>query len=661
MKTTKKLLISIFFMFLFIILTTIKSNASSNLHLKELAFDASINTDGSINVTETWDIEIEETNTLFKTFKTDMSKYSDITNVQVSEITNGSTRNFTKINTLMYHVTKDSYYGMINDDGNFEIAWGVGLDDSSATKKYQISYTVEDAVAKYNDYAELYWQFVGSDFEINADKITGTITLPSQAPSKDEIKVWGHTEDLNGEIYVTDLDKISFELDGFNSGRYVEIRTLFPTSMIVSTSRTHDADILEYVIDEETEWANEANARRARRDATNFLITLVVVIVCVLLSVFSILRAIKQANKFKGKTKYKPTQELEYYRDLPRENATPAQSLYVYFETKSGIADNDIGKVVSATLLNLNLKKHLEFQVEKEKNKEKITMKILNADTKDLSADEKVVFEFLQKACKDNNEITVKEFEKYIKRTSTTDILALKTNINGQTKRELIKQQIYDAEQEKVYKDQSSQTTIYALIIFFAIFAIAFTSEFLNVFGYIGIFGLIVCQVIAIVINSRTLKKINVYTQKGIDEREMWRGLKKYMEDFSMLDKREVPEIAIWEHFLVFATAFGIADKVLKQLKVVYPNIENDLNVNTYTCMYFMMNTNFSSSFSNAISTSMSSAYTSASGGGGGFSGGGGGGRWPEVGEEVDKPSLLSFFEIFVKTIDLELTLRDIL
>ena len=128
-----------------------------------------------------------------------------------------------------------------------------------------------------------------------------------------------------------------------------------------------------------------------------------------------------------------------------------------------------------------------------------------------------------------------------------------------------------------------------------------------------------------------------------------------------MLDKREVPEIAIWEHFLVFATAFGIADKVLKQLKVVYPNIENDLNVNTYTYMYFMMNTNFSSSFSNAISTSMSSAYTSASGGGGGFSGGGGGGRWPEVGEEVDKPSLLSFFEFFVKTIDLELTLRDII
>ena len=661
MKTVKKLLISISFIFLFIILTTIKSNASSNLHLNELTFNANINADGSMNVTETWDIEIKDTNTLFKTFKTDISKYSDITNVQVSEITNGSTRNFTKINTLMYHVTKDSYYGMINDDGNFEIAWGVGLDDSSATKEYQISYTVEDAITKYSDYAELYWQFVGSDFEINADKITGTITLPSQAQTKDDIKVWGHTEDLNGEIYITNLDKISFELDGFNSGRYVEIRTLFPTSMIVSTSRIHDVDILNDVIEEETVWANEANSRRARRDATNFLVTLVVVIACILLSVFSILRAIKQANRFKGKSKYKPTQKIEYYRDLPRKNATPAQSLYVYFETKNGVADNDIGKVVSATLLNLNLKKHIEFQVEKDKNKEKITIKILSTDTKNLSADEKVIFEFLQKACKDSNEITVKEFEKYIRRSSTTDILALKTYINGQTKKELINQQIYDAEQEKVYKNQSAQTTIYVIIIFIAIFAIAFTTEFLNMFGYVAILGLIVCQVIAIIINSKTLNKINVYTQKGIDEKEMWRGLKKYMEDFSMLDKREVPEIAIWEHFLVFATAFGIADKVLKQLKVVYPNIENDLNVNTYTYMYLMMNTNFSSSFSNAISTSMSSAYTSASGGGGGFSGGGGGGRWPEVGEEVDRPSLLSFFGFFVKTIDLELTLRDIL
>lgn len=623
MKFIKKLLIGLSFIFLFLIILSIESNASSNLLLNNLDFSAFINSDGSMDVVETWDIEIEDTNTLFKTFKTDSDKYSDITNVQVKDITNGINKKFTNINSLMYHVTKDCYYEMINDDGNFEIAWGVGLDSSSATKRYEISYTVQDVISKYNDYAQLYWQFIGSDFEIDARKITGTITLPGQVKSKDEIKVWGHTEDLNGEIYVTDLNEIKFELNRFNSGRYVEIRTLFPTTLITSSTRTSDRNILNNVVEEETVWANEANERRSRRDATNLITTIIVLVICIVLAIYCIRRSIKASNKLKGIKKYTPSQELEYFRDLPRKEATPAQALYVYKETISGFADIDIGKIVSSTLLNLNLKKYIDFKVEKEKSKEKITIKIINTDITNLSEDEKVIFEFLKNACKDSNEITVKDFEKYIKRSSTTKIISLKNDINSKTKKELINQNIYDIEQEKVYKKYQTENTIYYIIIFFAIFSIAFLSEFLKILGYISIFGLIICEIISIIINYKSLKKINVYTQKGIDEKEMWKGLKKYMEDFSMLDKREVPEIIIWEHFLVFATVFGIAEKVLKQLKIVYPDIDKNLDINTYTYMYLMMNTNFSSSFTNAINTSMSSAYSSASGGGGGFSGGG--------------------------------------
>ena len=139
MNKTKKILITLTFLILFIILGNNKSNAGS-LYLNDLDFNAQINQDGSMNVTETWDISISETNTLFKTFKTDKSKYTSITNVQVSEITGGTEKKFTGVNSLMYHVTKDCYYGLTNSDGNFEIAWGVGLDDSSATKKYKISY-----------------------------------------------------------------------------------------------------------------------------------------------------------------------------------------------------------------------------------------------------------------------------------------------------------------------------------------------------------------------------------------------------------------------------------------------------------------------------------------------------------------------------------------
>ena len=632
MKIIKRSFITLFFISIFLLALSIKSNASSDLLLNSIDFQADISTDGSMKVTETWDIQIEDTNTLYKTFKTDSGKYSDITNVKVKEITDGINKNFREINTLMYHVTKDCYYGMINDDGNFEIAWGVGLDSSSDTRKYEISYTVKDAISKHNDYAQLYWQFIGDDFEVNAKKVTGTITLPEPAENKDEIKVWGHTEDLNGEIYVTDLDKISFELDGFNAGRYVEIRTLFPTDMIIYSGRTSNDNILEDVIDEETVWANEANARRTKRDTINLLVTIITITICIILAIYSIKKALKNSKKLKDFEEYKPAQELKYFRELPRKDATPAQALHVFKETVVGFADAEIGRVVSATLLDLNLKKYIEFKVEKEKNKEKISMKITNTDTINLSKDELVVFKFLKKACKDENEITVKDFQKYIKGSSRTTILGLKQDLNYKTKEELIEKEPFNTEKEKMYKKHKGENVTYTTIIYFVIFALIVIPQFINLISCIGIIGLIICEIIAIIINSKSLHKINVYTQKGIDEKEMWKGLKKYMEDFSMLDKREVPEIAIWEHFLVFATAFGIANKVLKQLKVVYPDLENNLDINTYTYMYLMMNTDFSSSFSNAISTSMSSAYSSASGGGGGFSGGGraeaGGRRW---------------------------------
>ena len=620
----KKLIFFLLLFILFIILGNITSNASSDLFLNYLTFDVNVNTDGSMDVTETWDIDIEDTNTLFKTFKTDSTKYSDISNVKVVETTNGINRPFREINTIMYHVTENCYYGKINSDGNFEIAWGVGMDNSSGDRKYQITYTVEDAIAKYNDYAELYWQFVGDDFEIDARSVSGTITLPQSAVSKDEIKVWGHTEDLNGEIYTTNLDTIQFNLDGFNSGRYVEIRTLFPTEMITSSARTKNVDILDSVIEEETVWANEANAKRARRDTINIVIIVVAYSIALLVSILCIRKAIKIYNEQKGNRAYVPEQELKYFRELPRQDATPAQAVKVLYIK---ILPNILGRIVSATLLDLNLKRYIDFKIEKEKKKEKITIEILNENSSDLPKDEKIIFDFLKDACEGNNQITVKEFKKYIEKVPPSKIQGFKNNVDLRTKEELISLGIHDKEQEKIYKKYSSSTSLFITILFFTIFITAIMISEVNtiVIGASAI--VIISTIISMIMVGKAKKKVNIYTQKGVDEREKWKGLIKYMEDFSMLDEKEVPDIVLWEHFLVYATAFGIAEKVLKQLKVVYPDLEQNLDVNTYTYMHIMLHTNFSSSFSNVISTSMSSAYSSATGGGGGFSGGGGGGR----------------------------------
>ena len=83
----KKILTIIIISLIIIIFSGTKSEAS--LYLENLDFTAQLNEDGSMDVVETWDISVSETNTLYKTFKKDKTKYSGITNISVEEITKG--------------------------------------------------------------------------------------------------------------------------------------------------------------------------------------------------------------------------------------------------------------------------------------------------------------------------------------------------------------------------------------------------------------------------------------------------------------------------------------------------------------------------------------------------------------------------------------------
>lgn len=627
----KKVWITIFFASLFILLGTFQNKALGYLYLNNLDFDVQINEDASMDVTETWDIDIEETNTLFKTFKTDSTKYSGISNVNVVEVTSGIENNFEKINKLMYHVTKNCYYGMKNSDGDFEIAWGVGLDNDSGTRRYKISYTVEDAIGKYSDYAELYWQFVGKDFEVDAREITGKIRLPANVEIKDDIKVWGHTEDLNGEIYATSLNTIEFEINKFRSGRYVEVRSLFPTELIAYSNRTKSSNILDEAIKQETKWANEANLRRERRENLRKGATVLFAVIDILLSYIFLRKARGAFDKAKTTEEPHQTIDVNYFREIPRKNATPSQAVYAYKKTVIPFSSQEIGKVFSAILLDLSLKKHIEFHQDAKKN---ITIRILEKNPDELNLSEKKVLDFIEIAVGQNREITAKELEKYMKH-HPTKIETIKTDIENESQKELINNGLYSKEREKERTKYASASFGYVgVILFLAIFASIISFEFIPAkFVLIGMAVLIFTAILNIIAVSKVYKKLNPFTDKGFDESAMWKGLKKYMEDFSLLKEREVPELAIWEEFLVYATAFGIADKVLKQLKIVYKDIYQNMDTNSYSYMYFMMNTNFSSSFSDAISSSVASSYTSTlssgSGSGGGFSGGGGfgGGR----------------------------------
>lgn len=624
----KKIIISLVLGIIVSILFMVNSvEASSNkVSLDSIEFQVQINSDGSMDVTEIWDVTIDEKSTLYKTFKKDKEKYSKITNIKVSEIIDDYEKPLEEENLWSYHLEEGKYFAGTNEDKEFEIAWGTkdyGMTD------YKISYQVEDAITQYDDCAELYWQFLGEEFGLKVDYIMGTIFLPSYAQDNEDIKVWGHTENMNGFIYVEDTNKIKFFVDFFRPGRYVEVRTLFPTEMITSAKRTKNQQRLNQVIKEETVWANEANEKRERKERIQKMIIIIINVVAIIFSIFGIRSIIKNSKKMKQTRKMEqtkkitPSQKMQYYREIPSEDSTPAEAVRITLKNQlRGLNQSKhIGRIFSATLLDLNLKKVIKFEV----INKIVTIKILQDNPKELiGAEEIEIFEFLKKACeKHNGEITVKELQKHIKK-SKSEVLILSGKIDTITQNVLYQKQLED----KKSKEQKMKiNTNFCVMIFILIFLIPIIIAFIKEYAIypIGMIILAIVVGIQMIMYYKMSHRIDILTQKGVDEKEKWEGLKNYMQDFSMLDKREVPEIVIWEKFLVYATAFGIANKVLEQLKTVYPNINEQFDINHYGYMYLMLNTDFSSSFSQAISSSMSSAYSSATGGGGGFSGGGGG------------------------------------
>ena len=623
----KKILTGFIITITLILLNSTSSEAS--LHLKNLDFTAQINEDGSMDVVETWDVNVSDTNTLYKTFKIDKTKYSGISNVFVQDITSGTNKNFKKSDIWQYHLDKGHYFGGINNNNEYEIAWGVSI-DTTTRKQYLIRYTVEDVIKKYNDCAELYWQFVGSEFEISADSITGIIKLPNKVSDKDELKVWGHTEYLNGEIYVTDLDIVEFNVNKYKSGNFVEVRIAMPTYLFekVSSENISQEEKLDDIIKEETEWANEANARRDRRNKNFKLLILATILVNTSIGImFS--KKIKKNKQFLEKNpNILPEQQLEYYRELPDKEETPLEAVFIL---KTGYKQSCLPNVFSATILNFALKGYIRIEQEGK------TIKILlnKIKTDELTGDEKKVLEILR-AASNNNELTMAELEKYIK-NYPSKLMNLNSTFEKVSKTQASEKGKFDTNRfnkQIVYAEKNVGYIFLLIIIITAsIFTIGYAyknvQSMLITCTIISLAFFIVVTIINLILNIKITTSFNGFTQKGINEQEQWKAFKKYMEDFSYLNEKEVPQLVLWEKYLVFATAFGIADKVLKQLKVKYPELNDPDTIHSmilFNSMYSSngFNTGFINSISSSTSRMYSSTYSSGSGGGGGFSGGGG-------------------------------------
>lgn len=212
----------------FILLTSVlfvNVSAVGDITVSSAHFDAQVNTDGTVDVTEKWSIEYMETGDGFTRWidlydsknsnsMTALEKFDSINNVKVS--VNGKELSESQSGNNTFRK------GQAADGSSFNVK--VDSPSADEVKEYVITYTLDGAVKKNGKNAEFAYVFLGETFEFVSNNVTATVILPENA--------------VNGNIVI---DENSGALI---SGNKVE----FAPGRVYSTFRVDvkcDADIFE--------------------------------------------------------------------------------------------------------------------------------------------------------------------------------------------------------------------------------------------------------------------------------------------------------------------------------------------------------------------------------------------------------------------------------
>lgn len=121
----------------------------------------------------------------------------------------------------------------------------------------------------------------------------------------------------------------------------------------------------------------------------------------------------------------------------------------------------------------------------------------------------------------------------------------------------------------------------------------------------------------------------SAYTPAGQAEARKLLGLKKFLQDFTLMGEKDTIEVILWQDYMVYGALFGIADKVAEQLRDINPDLFAEVMDYDYTTMHQLLFQTrlLSAAITNSkASVAAEAAQQSARGFGGGTSFGGGGG-----------------------------------
>ena len=314
--------------------------------------------------------------------------------------------------------------------------------------------------------------------------------------------------------------------------------------------------ILEFIL---CPWLSIAIFEKAK----DMLISLALAIVIVTIN---ILLAIHTRNKIFKTTEPQVKNLNIYRRDLPS-NLTPAH-------VKVLLEDGNIDSyTLASTILDLADKNHLKIESH---NKEDLFTKNITLSLTDKPQDNLFTYEkYLINWFFDKPQITSEN---------------LKKRLNNPKENPAEKFSIFEGlillsfpldNYYKPYKGKNKKS-LYSLFIILYFLLLFFFSHSNSYLIYI-IATFIMSYGLSFILITNITYTLN---NKGTELKDEYLDLKKYLEDFSLIDKKTSEMISLWDFYLSYSVALGIKGIASKEIKNFFGNeiynlnnVDQDLNV----------------------------------------------------------------------------------
>ena len=527
--------------------------------IDSISMDIYIDKNGNAKVTEVWNCNVSDGTEVYHPYYN--LGGSTIYDLTVSE----GIKTYTTLSSWNTSGTLSSkaYKCGINTISNgVELCWGIS---KYGNHTYTVKYNITNFVSSLSDSQMIYWTLIPYDFSTSIGSVYIKIHTTFDIP--DTTDVWGYGN-YGGTAYVYD-GYIEMQSDGvLQEDEYMTILVKFPLGTF-NTINTLDNDFQYYY-----NMAQEGSTAYVSSSTSYFFDFILPILVGVVIGIICIVAVIAiycETPRYNFKLSKDEKKSIPYFRDIPCKGdllrAYYIASKYKFFKNKTDILGAFILKWLKDDLVRIEPKE--TGLILKKDNSVIVFNK--TGDNLFTNQHEQQMFNIMYKASKDGI-LENKEFERWCQNNYST-ILNLFDKI-------------IDKEQQKCIND-----------------------------------GLI---------SVETVKSFKFFTRKEYNATSELKeqviqlmGLKQYLNDYTLIKDREAIEVQSFEEILKIVQILGIAKKVAKQFKDLYPEVIEQSCYNSYDNIIFI---NMCASHGIAEANSAKARAESYSSGGGGFSSGGGGG-----------------------------------